>query len=315
MVSAEKNVAVKLEGGLGNQLFQLAAGYRLAENLNVNLEIDQYGIPLSDVRGKKTIGFDEIDFSTGLGKVEIIINDRVMSRLSQRLAKKYFLMKRILLSLHMRRSKPISLPVFIENEDRDYFALNSSVKLHGNFQSWEIVEQAAKLGFPKILNLKSTKPQVIDTIMSLQTYDCVGLHLRLGEDARNNIGYSQPGLNYYREAINLLAKLGLDTDKILIFSDEIELAKKFILNGLDIKNPIFMKSETFSPAENLFIMSTVVSLICANSTYSSWAGWSVGNKGGRVIVPVPFSDNHHMGSRKFPTSWIRLNKQADWRVE
>jgi hypothetical protein len=177
------------------------------------------------------------------------------------------------------------------------------------------VEQAAKLGFPKILNLKSTKPQVMDTIMSLQTHDCVGLHLRLGVDAKNNIGYSQPGLNYYREAISLLAKLGFDTDKILIFSDEMELAKEFISNGLDVKNPIFVKSETFSPAENLFIMSTVGGLICANSTFSTWAGWSVGNKGGSVIVPIPFSDNHQMGSRKFPSSWIQLNKQADWRVE
>ena len=274
----------------------------------MNLEIDQYGLPLSDVLGKKTIGFDELNFSTDSGRVEIIINDKVMSRLSQRLAKKYSLIKRILLSFHMRISKPISLPLFIENTDWHYFALNSPVKLHGNFQSWEIVEQAAKLGFPRVLVLNSINPELIDTIKSLQTTNSVGLHLRLGVDARDNFGYAQPSLNYYREAINLLVRLRVDTDKTLIFSDEVELAKQFVSNGLDLKNPIFIKGETFSPAENLFIMSTVGSLICANSTFSTWAGWSVGNKGGKVIVPVPFSDNHNMGSRKFPSSWIQLNK-------
>ena len=46
------SVTLKLEGGLGNQLYEYAAGFLLAARLNVDLRIDQFVIPLSTVHAE-----------------------------------------------------------------------------------------------------------------------------------------------------------------------------------------------------------------------------------------------------------------------
>ena len=56
-------VILKLEGGLGNQLFQFAAGYFLAVRNSSDLLVDQYSIPLTTVHGENEFGFGEFTFS------------------------------------------------------------------------------------------------------------------------------------------------------------------------------------------------------------------------------------------------------------
>ena len=56
-----KPIIVKLEGGLGNQLFQLAAGYYAAAKLDSELHIDQYAIPLTTVHGETGSGFEPFE--------------------------------------------------------------------------------------------------------------------------------------------------------------------------------------------------------------------------------------------------------------
>ena len=136
----------------------------------------------------------------------------------------------------------------------------------------------------------------------------MGIHLRLGSDAKENFGFSQPKPIYYLKALRELQGSSTDATNIVIFSDEPGLAKSYVRKYLDIKNPIFFPGNQFTPAENLYLMSQVNSLICANSTFSTWAGWSVGNRNGRVLIPVPFSDYHNMGSREFPRTWIQIGK-------
>ena len=56
-------VILKLEGGLGNQLFQFAAGYYLAARIGGNLTIDQYSIPLTTVHGETGNGFESFNLN------------------------------------------------------------------------------------------------------------------------------------------------------------------------------------------------------------------------------------------------------------
>lgn len=52
-MSSEPPVILKLESGLGNQLFQFAAGFYLAAKLRSDLVVDQYSIPLSTHHGER----------------------------------------------------------------------------------------------------------------------------------------------------------------------------------------------------------------------------------------------------------------------
>lgn len=300
-------VVLKLEGGLGNQLFQFAAGYYLAGKLGVDLEIDQYGLPMSSVRGEKTAGILEFDL-VGNSPVSINLRSRQISKINAHLASKFLVFNKGLLKIHMHTSRPMRLSIFSESTDDVMLALRRPVKLHGNFQSWKIVSAATEYGFPKSLELVS-KSLIWKRLR--ETYDIensFAIHLRLGDDAINNFGYSQPSSHFYQSSLEILHKEFEFHKPVFIFSDEIEKAREYVSSHLRIQSPVFIDGHGSTSAEILYVMSKFAGIICANSTFSCWAGWSIGNKGGRVIVPVPFSDFDNKGSREFPNNWLRLKK-------
>ena len=97
---------------------------------------------------------------------------------------------------------------------------------------------------------------------------------------------------------------------IYIFSDEIELARERFSSILGRKCNFVTPPATESAAQKQFLLSQFGGIICANSTFCSWAGWSISNNGGRVVVPMPFSDSMKRGSREFPSAWTKVSKTS-----
>ena len=148
-------VILKLEGGLGNQLFELAAGYYLAAKLKTELQLDQYSIPLTTVHGEKRNGFEEFAISPPPSSKSISILKGLPSRGAVSLTKRSQIAKKLVLKLRMFTSNQHNLRLFLESNDfsskDEFLKIDVPMKLHGNFQSWEIVEKAAQYGFPRIL--------------------------------------------------------------------------------------------------------------------------------------------------------------------
>jgi len=303
-----KSVTLKLEGGLGNQLFEFAAGFQLASKLDTDLVLDQYGIPLTNHMRQPGLGFAEYEWPLINGRHEIVTLEKTMSAVSVNLSKKLKLYERTILKYRMHRSNIYHLPIYRETEsDSDFFDIDCPVKLHGNFQSWKIVNEAAKYGFPKIFSLKEQSSWVNQFLGNIDMQNSLAIHFRLGQDSVDNIEFSQPNEHYYLKAIELLSFSAKSKD-IYVFSDEIGLAKERFAKLLG-ENCHFIDPPTSeSPAQKQFLLSKFGSLVCANSTFCSWAGWSISNSGGQVIIPVPFSDSTKRGSRDFPSKWIKLSK-------
>ena len=101
---------------------------------------------------------------------------------------------------------------------------------------------------------------------------------------------------------------------IYVLSDDISRVKLMFGNMLD-KNFRYleMPSES-SPSERLYVLSLFGGIVCANSTFCGWAAWSISNSGGEVVVPVPYSDGPVLGSRDFPSNWIKLDKYSGAKV-
>jgi hypothetical protein len=303
-----KSVILKLEGGLGNQLFEFAAGYLLASKLQTSLILDQYGIPLTNHMRESGLGFSEYNWPLIGGKFQITTLEKTMSMKSVNLSKRFRLYEKTILKYRMHQSNLYGLPIYRETEsDSDYFAIDHPVKLHGNFQSWKIVEEAVNYGFPTVFSLKEKSKWVNQSLKNIDTQNSLAIHFRLGQDSVSNVEFSQPGTDYYQKAIELLSFNARSKD-IYVFSDEIDLAKEKFSHILG-KNCHFVEppiSET--AAQKQYLISRFGSLICANSTFCSWAGWSISNTGGRVVVPFPFSDSAKKGSRDFPSNWVKLFK-------
>lgn len=307
----EAPVVLKLEGGLGNQLFELAAGYYLAVKLKKNLFVDQYSIPLTTVHGEVRIGYEQFEFPTFPNSKKIITLETLPSKFVVKVASQCAIFKKILIKIRMFSSNNFKLELFLESNCEDstneFFKINIPMKLHGNFQSWNIVESAARFGFPKILRLLNKPTWLYELEHEIDFKNSIVLHFRLGDDTRTNSYFKQPEIRYYLNALNIL-KSRMKASHTYILSDDIHRVKSLFGNELGSELHFLEMPKQATPAERLYVLSQFGGIACANSTFCGWAAWSISNSGGNVVVPVPYSDGPVLGSRDFPTNWIRLDK-------
>ncbi len=306
-------VLLKLEGGLGNQLFELAAGYYLAAKLETDLYLDQYSIPLTTVHGETRSEFNSFEVLSLPGLKQIHFLPEFPNRFITVVAKRNELLKRLVLKSRLIRSNKSKLPLFIEtNEEKskaDLLSIDKPMKLHGNFQSWEIVERAAHYGFPRVFRLRKMPEWIVKLEKSIEFKDSIVLHFRVGDDAQTNYNFRQPDIAYYLAAISHI-KSKRHFSEIYVLSDDIPRVKNWFgeVFGEDILY-LEMPNES-SAAERLYVLSLFGGIVCANSTFCGWAAWSIYNSGGEVVVPVPYSDGPVLGSRDFPPNWTQLEKST-----
>lgn len=306
-----KPVILKLEGGLGNQLFQLAAGYFVAAKLKLELHIDQYSIPLTTAHGEISNGFEPFETLSLPNAKRVVLLPSLPSKLMVILAKRSIILKRFAIKVRLFSSNPYNLKLFLESTDAQstskIFEIDKPLKLHGNFQSWKIVEKAAQFGFPRILRLRNIPQWIISLEESIDFKNSLVLHFRVGDDTRTNYNFKQPTINYYLEALKLI-NLKRNFYSTYILSDDISRVKDMFGNKLSEYLHYLEMPDESSPAERLYVLSLFGGIVCANSTFCGWAAWSIYNSGGEVVVPVPYSDGPVPGSRDFPVEWHKLDK-------
>jgi len=312
-------IVVKLEGGLGNQLFELAAGYYLAAKLDTDLYIDQYPIPLTTVHGETGSGYEPFRPLKLPNSRRVRLLPELPRKLIVKLTQHSTLFKRVVLKSRILVSNrnPGKLELFLETNDMnstiEFFSIAKPVRLHGNFQSWDIVESAARYGFPRIFHLRVIPDWIEVLEKKIDFKKSVVLHFRVGDDAQRNYNFRQPNISYYFAGLDIL-RAKRDFSNVFILSDDISRVKFMFGNAFDNDFQYLEMPNNSSPAERLHILSLFGGIVCANSTFCGWAAWSIYNAGGQVVVPVPYSDGSILGSRNFPPSWIKLDKYSGAEV-
>jgi len=313
LMKKSKPVVLKLEGGLGNQLFELAAGYYVAAKLNVELHIDQYSIPLTTVHGETGSGFEPFEALSLPNSKRVDLLPSLPSKIVARVARQNAFIKKLVIKRRLFSSNPYNLKLFPESNEIEstgkIFEINEPMKLHGNFQSWKIVEMAAQFGFPRIFRLQNTPRWILELEKSIDFKNSLVLHFRVGDDTRTNSNFRQPEIDYYLQALKVV-KLNRDFSGTFILSDDISRVKEMFGNKFGEDFQYLEMPIDSSPAERLYVLSLFGGIICANSTFCGWAAWSIYNSGGEVVVPVPYSDGPVLGSRDFPLKWHKLDKYS-----
>jgi hypothetical protein len=310
-------VILKLEGGLGNQLFQLAAGYYLASKLKTDLQLDQYSIPLTTVHGETRNGFEELFINPLPNSKSILLLDGLPGSRVISLAKRSNFIKKLILKIRIIRSNKPRLELFLESNElettQELLDLDVPHKLHGNFQSWEIVQKASVYGFPKNLRLRVAPEWIKELEKKIAFKNSIVLHFRVGDDTRANYNFKQPDISYYLTALATL-RARTDFSSIYVLSDDINRVKEMFGERLPSEFQYLEMPDESSPAERLYVLSLFGGIVCANSTFCGWAAWSISNSGGDVVVPVPYSDSLVLGTRDFPPNWIKLDKYSGAEV-
>ena len=299
-------LTVYCQGGLGNQLFQFAAGYVLAKKNKINLRINIESFNSYD-REFKLDKFPEIC------KLNIpkIINYNFFVKIYLYLDRKFYKILKIL-GIY----KFINYFFFVDKQEFE----KSPFIFNRNFFKEKIVKNVSIIGFFQsekyFINYKKTVlklfrfPKIKDKLLQkylnlIQNKNSVAVHIRRGDYLNNpKVRYFHGILkkDYYKKSISYFKKR-VKNPLFFIFSDDIELVKKtfFFFN-----KEKFIFIDTKSSINDLHLMSNCKHFIIANSTFSWWGAWLSKNKHKIVIAPKKWLRAKISTPDIIPESWIKI---------
>jgi hypothetical protein len=272
-------VAVKLEGRLGNQLFQYAFIYATAQKLGVKFYLDksiEKFIPLKY--------FDlQTDFITPLDR----------SIFSIKGVKNLF-------SIHAKRAfyKTLSTIIFgnktivIDNKElvtQALTKLKDGYMYEGYFQSemyFESSRQAIKEQFVVKENYITKFSEIAKAVIS--TKKSIVIHVRRGDYI--GLNYTLP-LSYYKQA---LAAVNTDDAICIFISDDTAFVEK---EFKDITNKYV---SNYSEIIDLQFLINADICILSNSSFSWWGAW-LNSKPGKII----YAQKH----------WLQIEPGKDYPVD
>ena len=290
-------VIVRLNGGLGNQLFQYATGRALARRLGVPLRLD-----ISEFQSYLLRRFElnQLTINAEIAKPDeltgFVINPSRFQRVYSRLA----------ISLGLT----ISRIAFKENKftyNKSFEDIRHPVYLNGYWQSekyFKSAEEELRHELCLVDGLCDASQNALDEITKCSA---VSLHIRRGDYITNQSAAAVHGvcsLDYYHSAIRHICKY-VPNPVFFVFSDDPQWAK----DNLKITYPVHFV-EGNGPdrgIEDLWLMKSCNHHIIANSSFSWWAAWLNDNQDKIVIAPrIWFLDKKLDARDLIPAQWHRL---------
>ena len=267
MVKYEGDVWSELNGGLGNQLFQLAMGFAFSKRFNYTLNLDLRGCDSSE---SKYCEFHLTPLLKYLPVNQVLRYERAKERITNKL---YFtfhnpthISRQDSVKLYAQESVPKKM--FLSHNENNFFAREANKYKFQNIISEFRADIARKV---KIRTVEGS----VYSASSLG--DFVALHLR-GRDFVGSQSFTP--LDWYTKVSSKHFK----GSRVLIFSDDIVLATRLQsrLAGSNI-----VKESEF-PIYDLVLASLCEAHILSSSTFSFWmSNISDSNK---IFSPLPQED-------------------------
>ncbi len=293
-------IVVKLMGGLGNQMFQYAAGLSLATKKNTDLYIDTSFLNEDD-KGAYTKRHFELD----------------MFNISVKIADKFILdqfnFNQTKLITKLKKLKPNLFKKIIYNEHQfhfltTFFKLPVYTYLNGFWQSENYFNECRSILLNQFSLKKSLSDNAFEIDNKIKSTTSISLHIRRGDflslKSANHFHGFLP-IDYYKNAINYI-NTKISNVTFFIFSDDIDWCK----NNFDfISNKEFVDGKFLALTihEELILMSNCQHNITANSSFSWWGAWLNQNPEKIVIAPKNwFADKTINTNDLIPKSWIKL---------
>ncbi len=302
-----------LTGGLGNQMFQYAAGLALAEHRRTVLKLDpgwfrhdptcashnSYSLSCFNIT-EQFATQEEIDRVRG---VTLTTTER-WSIAAARALRFYRYANR-----HAAPANWHQPPTF--RFYPEFFAQPDNTYLNGMFQSEQFFAPVEKLLRAHFSFRYPASPSVAALGAQIRSGPSAAIHFRRGDYARDpkfNREIGVVGLDYYTRAVQLLRERSPDAT-LYIFSDEIEaVSHEFTPPG---PHHFVRAGHDWHPWDELRLMSQCEHLAIANSSFSWWAAWLNPSLSKLVIAPTPwFAHSEHDEADIVPSCWIRIPRQA-----
>lgn len=299
MAKISKMIIVKLQGGLGNQMFQYAFATILAKKNNAVVYLDKNFFSLRE----KQVGFTPRNF-------ELNIFDNIYSQISPSEVSSFY---KLSIIDKIRRKLKFNYPKIY---DESFFGFNQSalnikapVYLNGYFQSSKYFigyEGLIKHLFLFPINgLDILNKELLSQIKKTNT---ISVHIRRGDYIEDKVTQQFHGccsIDYYLKAITLLMDRYANFT-LVFFSDDSEWVKEQFDN-LPYSKIFIDHNKNENSWKDMFLMSSCNHNIIANSSFSWWAAWLNENLDKTVITPKKWFEAKDLDTKTLlPEEWIQL---------
>ena len=278
-------ITVRVQGGLGNQMFIYAAGrsWALANNTELALDTINGGYGAREKFGRS--------YSLGSFKIAAKSADPDIVAKHRPSTRGYYWRRKINLLLPLSLRSLILEPRHY-NPQLPYAQLKKDAYLAGYWQREEYFSRYAREIRQELQLRNPLRPEIQSLADLLGEDSSVFVHIR-----RQEYGYKLTP-KYYQNAIALV-RSSVPTAKFFVFGDDALWARRHLKLPSDA---CYMDSHaTRSDSEDLWRMTKCRHAIIANSSFSWWGAWLRDNQDGIVVSPlhfgyniVPCTSNHQM---------------------
>jgi hypothetical protein len=320
-------VATRLCGGLGNQLFQFAAGLSLAQRCGARLILDATVFTLPEERRKfaltpypisAEVVFDGYAYSPTRPIVLLPRPrgskerpDGIIDRVAYRLGRSGFAIEgafaTVLRALHRVTGQPPGLRLFGEKTfdyDAAFVALGARTYLDGYWQSERYFSDVRGLIGRQLTLPYAPNAANASWLTRIAGANSICVHVRRGDYLMTD-HLAQHGIcaaSYYERAMRTIAG-SVENPQFFVFSDDLAWSREHILGP----NVAFVDANPADAAhDELRLMAACRHHIIANSSLSWWGAWLARNDGQIVIAPDPWFSARKQTPDLFPRTWLAL---------
>lgn len=289
-------VIVRLVGGLGNQMFQYAAGRAVAARNQATLILDLSWFGTDPERQYALAPF-RIDARTRMDQAQKSAKLSWTQRVVRRLRHKLDLAGQ-------------GLPLFSEKSfryDADIESLRAPVILNGYFQSERYFSSIKTLISTQFSLKEEAKGLTAEMLGLIRASDAICVHIRRGDYVINtnaNAYHGTCALEYYDKGLSEVGA-GLRNPHCFVFSDD----PLWVRENFKTSMPMTLVDihGTQEAHEDLRLMRECQHFVIANSSLSWWGAWLGSREGKKVVAPkVWFKTSKVDTADLIPSGWRRV---------
>ncbi|MDI6046611.1 alpha-1,2-fucosyltransferase [Flavobacterium yafengii] len=294
-------IVARMDGGLGNQMFQYALASILAQKNNATVRLDMNFFDQTEKRLGHTPRNFELtifnNFYTPAATTDILF------------------FKQLSVFSKVKRDLGFNYPKMYQESSFSYdekvMTTRTPVYLSGFFQSYKYF-----IGYENLIRKLFAFPvETLDevnkkVIANIKSTNAIAIHIRRGDyvtDATTKQYHGNCSVDYYFKAISLLAERNKDFT-LFFFSDDNNWVKEQFEN-LPYSKQFINHNNGGNSWKDMFLMSSCNHNIIANSSFSWWAAWLNANPEKRVIAPKKWFEKseEQMNTKDLiPPEWMRL---------
>jgi hypothetical protein len=286
-------IIVKVLGGLGNQLFQVAFAKMLSMETNEEIYLDTSVYKSYKIRDFSIANFKIEKTLKYINDAELSLPNKLFLITSQKVYHIYQLMVKLITRHNRIGEVPYKILTkygLYYNFDVYYYDSsynNSNIKsLYGYFQSEKYFDKYKPQIVEELKVITPLKESEKKLIEEIKISNSVGVSIRLGDDYVKSPLLNVCKEDFYYRGMEYIYNQNKDV-VFYIFSDRIDRVKE----QFNFKYPV-RYIEGFKDYESLRLMYSCKHFVISNSSFSWWGAYLSEYKNKIVVAPNKWRINH-----------------------